>query len=139
MFVLLEINFTEDIDRELMDIRLPSMILQPIIENALSYGISDIEWEGKIILSIYRQDDKIQISIKDNGKGIEEDIIKDILNENSIGEHQTKTTSGIGLKNVISRLKLYYGREDVISIISKGANTGTEVTLHIPYQEMDEE
>lgn len=134
-----EINFTEDIDRELMDIRLPSMILQPIIENALSYGISDIEWEGKIILSIYRQDDKIQISIKDNGKGIEEDIIKDILNENSIGEHQTKTTSGIGLKNVISRLKLYYGREDVISIISKGANTGTEVTLHIPYQEMDEE
>ena len=115
------------------------MILQPIIENALSYGISDIEWEGKIILSIYRQDDKIQISIKDNGKGIEEDIIKDILNENSIGEHQTKTTSGIGLKNVISRLKLYYGREDVISIISKGANTGTEVTLHIPYQEMDEE
>lgn len=134
-----EINFTEDIDRELMDIRLPSMILQPIIENALSYGISDIEWEGKIILSIYRQDDKIQISIKDNGKGIEEDIIKDILNENSIGEYQTKTTSGIGLKNVISRLKLYYGREDVISIISKGANTGTEVTLHIPYQEMDEE
>lgn len=126
------INYTEDINEGLLDIRLPSMILQPIIENAMNYGISDIEWEGKIKLSIYRLDDKIRISIKDNGKGIDEDIIRNILSGKPICEDQTKTTSGIGLRNVINRLKLYYSREDVISIISEGSNNGTEVIIHIP-------
>ncbi len=127
-----EINYTEDINEDLLDIKLPSMILQPIIENAMNYGISDIEWEGKIKLSIYRLDDKIRISIKDNGKGIDEDIIRNILSGKPICEDQTKTTSGIGLRNVINRLKLYYSREDVISIISEGSNNGTEVIIHIP-------
>ncbi len=127
-----EINYSENIDNELLSIRLPSMTIQPIIENAMSHGISDIEWEGKIILSIYKVDNKIRISIRDNGRGMDEDTIKKILSEDPINEDQTKVSSGIGLRNVINRLKLYYGREDIISILSEGMNKGTEVVIHIP-------
>ena len=50
------------------------MILQPLVENALSYGIRDIDWEGKIALSIYKEYDNICIKVVDNVKGMRRNL-----------------------------------------------------------------
>lgn len=133
-----EINYIKQIDDTLLDIKVPSMILQPIIENAINYGIRDIEWEGRIELSIFRQLDKICISVRDNGKGISQDTIDRIIRGESNEIDLAMSSNGIGLRNVISRLNLYYAREDVLLINSKGMNKGTEVLINIPANNMTE-
>ena len=49
------------------------MLLQPIVENSVNYGIRNIDWEGRIVLSVYREEEKVCISIKDNGVGMTEE------------------------------------------------------------------
>lgn len=133
-----DIHFYKDIDETLLDVRVPSMILQPVVENAVNYGIRDIEYEGKIFLSVFQSGDNIAITIYDNGAGMEQEIIERIMNaklEDSAALKErvvTKDSNGIGLGNVINRLRLYYDREDVFTIESEGKNKGTSVTIHIP-------
>ena len=127
-----EIHFEKTVEENLMKVYVPSMILQPIVENAINYGIRDVEWEGVIKLKVYQKVDHIEISIQDNGIGIEHDKIVQIMRCEVIEPDLSKNSNGIGLGNVIKRLKLYYNCEDVIEIISQGKNQGTEVILHIP-------
>jgi sensor histidine kinase YesM len=132
------INFYKEIDENLLDIRVPSMILQPVVENSVNYGIRDIEYEGKITLRVFQSEDRIEITITDNGLGMDQDTIERIMKAKleeraSIKERIiTKDSNGIGLGNVINRLKLYFDREDVFEIESEGLNKGTRVTIHIP-------
>ena len=127
-----EIHFEKSVDETLLKVYVPSMILQPIVENAVNYGIRDVEWEGVIKLKVYQKEDKIYISIKDNGVGIKPHKIDEILKGEMIETDLSKNSNGIGLGNVINRLKLYYHCEDVIEIISEGKNQGTEVIIRIP-------
>lgn len=130
-----DIHFVKEIDETLINIRVPSMILQPIVENAVNYGIRDIEWAGMIKLLVYRNQDEILISIKDNGSGMSQSTIEQVQMGQVKEENLMKDSNGIGLKNVISRLKIYFGKEDVVEIVSEGKNRGTEVILHIPVEE----
>lgn len=131
-----EIHFRKQVREELLSTRVPSMILQPIVENAVNYGIRGIEWEGWIELSVYRKKTCICISIKDNGIGMEPEKIREIL----LGKEQetdlSRNSTGIGLGNVISRLTLYYNRdrETLFDIQSEGENKGTEVFLYLPLE-----
>ena len=130
-----EIHFEKKIDESLTNIQVPSMLLQPIVENSVNYGIRNIDWQGLIQLSVYRQDDVVCISIKDNGVGIAQEKIDKILsNELRTGDVGTDS-NGVGLDNVIRRLKLFFGNEDVFDIISEGENMGTEVLICLPYTE----
>ncbi len=127
-----EIHFEKEVEESLMKVCVPSMILQPIVENAVNYGIRDVEWEGVIKLQVYQKDDYIYISIQDNGVGIKQSKIDEIMRGEIIEPDLSKNSNGIGLGNVINRLKLYYNCEDVIEIISSGRNQGTEVLICIP-------
>ncbi len=130
-----EIHFHKEVDERLLDIQVPSMILQPLVENSVNYGIRNIDWEGKIVLSVYRMDDMICISVKDNGIGIEQETIDKIMSSQLRAADLSKDSNGIGLDNVIGRLRLFLDEEDVISILSEGANKGTEVLIYIPDKE----
>ena len=135
-----EINFIKEIDESLINLRVPSMILQPIVENAVNYGIRGMDKEGVIKLSVYQNDSEILISVKDNGSGMPQSAIdrlkkEDIKQEKIEEEHFMKDSNGIGLRNVISRLNIYYGKQDSVEIISGGKGQGTEVILHIPVGE----
>lgn len=130
-----EIHFYKEVDERLLDIQVPSMILQPLVENSVNYGIRNIDWEGKIVLSVYRMDDMICISVKDNGIGIEQETIDKIMSSQLRAADLSKDSNGIGLDNVIGRLRLFLDEEDVISILSEGANKGTEVLIYIPDKE----
>lgn len=130
-----EIHFHKRVDERLLNIQVPSMILQPLVENSVNYGIRNIDWEGEIVLSVYRMDDMICISVKDNGIGIEQETIDKIMSSQLRAADLSKDSNGIGLDNVIGRLRLFLNEEDVISILSEGKNKGTEVLIYIPDKE----
>jgi two-component system, sensor histidine kinase YesM len=139
------IHFYKEIDERLLDIRVPSMILQPVVENAVNHGIRDIEYQGEIRLSVYQDDENINITIADNGIGMEHNTIEHILNlklgdRTSLREAaSSRDSNGVGLGNVINRLRLYYDRERVFDIESEGPNKGTSVTIHIPKNNPEKE
>ena len=126
---------TESIDIILMDVRMPSMILQPVVENAVNHGIRDIEWEGKIHLTVTGDADYIRISVKDNGKGMTQEQIEGVLSGNREHRNEEGDSTGIGMNNVISRLELYYEESGLMEINSEGEGKGTEAVIYIPVHE----
>ena len=127
-----EIHYEKDIDSSLENLEVPSMILQPIVENSVNYGIRGISWKGRIWLSVYREGDCAYITIRDNGIGIDKEKIDKIMQVNLKESDISSGSNGIGLYNVISRLKLFYDRDDVFEISSQGKNGGTLVMIRIP-------
>ncbi|NLL01109.1 MAG: histidine kinase [Clostridiales bacterium] len=136
-----KIKFIKFIDESVLDIKVPSMILQPVVENAVNYGIRDIDYEGKICLKVDQVPHAIRISIYDNGAGMNQATIDRILSQGIKTGHTerevslTRDSNGIGLGNVINRLKLYYEIDDIFHIHSDGPNKGTTVTMLIPKEE----
>ena len=130
-----EIHFRKQVDETLLDLRVPSMILQPIVENAANYGIRGIDWEGWIELLVYREPERICISIQDNGVGMSREKIREIMEGEVREADLSRNSTGIGLGNVISRLRLYYNREEVFEIRSDGEGKGTQVLLYLPAEE----
>jgi len=133
-----DIHFSKEIDESLLNISVPSMILQPIVENSVNYGIRNIDWEGHIKLKVYRQENTLCISVYDNGVGIPVERIQKILSGQLHQGEAGSDSNGIGLDNVIRRLQLCFGEDDVMSIISEGENKGTESIIYIPLKEEDE-
>ncbi|HWQ78139.1 MAG TPA: histidine kinase [Anaerovoracaceae bacterium] len=141
-----KIEFFLEKEDSILERKIPCMILQPIVENAYIHGIGDVEYQGKISLSAVHRDGYAVISIQDNGKGISREKIKDILSGDTLngdaadgnpaetagtkGRHEGHT-NGIGLNNIISRLKIFYSKENILKIYSKPGQ-GTEVVLRIP-------
>ena len=127
-----DIQFSESIDRKVVDEKMPSMILQPIVENAVRHGIRDLEENGKIKLTVQGKRDMIRISVKDNGKGMSEERIREVLEGRGRKNSEEGDSTGIGLDNVVSRLELYYQQKGLVKIVSGGNGQGTEVIIHIP-------
>jgi sensor histidine kinase YesM len=132
-----EIQFTKSIDTKYLNVQIPSMTLQPIVENCINYGIRNIDWEGVIELSVFREDSHICVSIRDNGVGMSQELIDKVMNSRLKERDVSKDSNGIGLDNVIGRLRLFYSCYDVLEITSVGKNMGTEVAIYIPILEGD--
>ncbi|MDD6491238.1 MAG: histidine kinase [Firmicutes bacterium] len=130
-----DIHFKKNIDEELTNVQVPSMILQPIVENCINHGVRGITWENLIELSVYQERNQICISVRDNGIGISREKIDRIMS-NKLGEEDLQNiVNGVGLNNVINRLRLFFERDDVIEITSAGENLGTEVAIYCPLEE----
>ena len=130
-----DIHFSKEVDESLENVRMPSMILQPVVENAVNHGIRDIEWEGKIHLTVTGDADYIRISVKDNGKGMTQEQIEGVLSGNRERRNEEGDSTGIGMNNVISRLELYYEKSGLMEINSEGEGKGTEAVIYIPVHE----
>jgi sensor histidine kinase YesM len=99
-----------DLDGELKDIEIPSMILQPIVENSLLHGLKSVNYKGKITISVYRdkiQKDIIIITISDNGKGISREV-REKLEKSFMETESDKKQSHIGIINIQQRLRMFY-------------------------------
>lgn len=130
-----DIHFSKEVDESRENVRMPSMILQPVVENAVNHGIRDIEWEGKIHLTVTGDADYIRISVKDNGKGMTQEQIEGVLSGNREHRNEEGDSTGIGMNNVISRLELYYEESGLMEINSEGEGKGTEAVIYIPVHE----
>lgn len=125
-----DIQYDSKIEEAVLDFSIPSLILQPLVENAVTHGIRNIDWPGTIFLSVENREDEIEIRIEDNGKGLEQKKLERIRAGQQTAEQAEST--GIGLQNVISRLSLYYSKDGIFHIFSGGEDKGTTVVLRIP-------
>lgn len=111
-----KLNVIYDIDDNL-DIKIPSLIIQPIVENSVKHGILKGDKKGTIKIIIKKiEDKKVKIIIEDNGIGIPQEIIEKVC-EGSMKENK------IGVSNVNNRLKHIYGRGLKIERLNKGTKT----------------
>ncbi len=126
-----DIHYEKKIDPTLLSVEMPGMILQPIVENCVNHGIREMGSEGRICLSVYRTKDTVCISVKDNGIGMSRETIDKVMSGTYRKEGMTAGSNGIGMDNVISRMKLFTNNEDVMEIVSEGEGKGTEVFLYL--------
>ena len=134
-----EIHYEKKIDESLLGVKMPSMILQPIVENCVNHGIREMAGEGRIELSVYRIDDVVCISVRDNGIGMSRNTIDKVLNGTYREEELAVGSNGVGMDNVIARLKLFTETDDVMSIVSEGKNMGCEVIIYLQMKEREED
>ncbi len=134
-----DIHYEKKIDKSLLQVEMPSMILQPVVENCVNHGIREMAGKGRIWLNVYRIDDTVCISVRDNGIGMGAEAIDKVLAGTYREEELAEGSNGIGMDNVIARLKLFTEYEDVMSIVSEGENQGTEVIIYLPMKEREEE
>lgn len=114
-----------DIEEQCKGYRIPKLVLQPFIENALTHGLLDEMAEGRIKVGIHKAGKFIVIVIEDNGCGISNEILEQIKDG-----YETKA-GRIGIANVLKRLPLYYG-EDFVFLIESSLGVGTKVEIRIP-------
>ncbi|MGL4797948.1 MAG: sensor histidine kinase [Cellulosilyticaceae bacterium] len=130
------VQFTLDIEEELMTCKIPKLIIQPIVENALKHGV-EARGKGLVCIEIKEIDDQnICIWVKDNGKGIPEDKLLYINKQlEALDKDELETEKGnsghIGVINVQKRIKLLYGESYGIEMKSQ-YNEGTQVRMVIP-------
>ena len=127
-----EIHFSKELDRECLSASVPGMILQPVVENAVNYGIRNIEREKRIILKVERLPELIRVRIEDNGAGMSEERIREVMSGNAGENPIMKDSNGVGIANVMARLRLFYDRDEVMHIFSDGKDKGTIVDILIP-------
>lgn len=106
------------------------LILQPILENAIYYGVGDMDEDddAEIIVRGRLEGNDIYLSVEDNGMGMRKEDVKNILTDN---QKVPKHGSGVGLINVHTRIQLMFGTEYGLSVLSE-ADEGTTVTIHLP-------
>lgn len=102
---------------------IPPLILQPLIENAILHGLKGKDRDGKVKLVIKKEDNMAIFQITDNGKGIPENRLKQILNEDQ------RLEQGVGILNIAKRLRYY---EKASIHIESQENRGTTVVIRFP-------
>ncbi|RGP35075.1 sensor histidine kinase, partial [Pseudotabrizicola alkalilacus] len=105
-----------EIDQSCLEVQIPGLTLQPIIENAVIYAVEPREDGGQIWLRIKDDDNMVRIEVEDDGPGIPENIRLQILDGELVETNSAST--GIGFTNVVKRLRLFYGLENVMDIQS---------------------
>lgn len=119
---------TFDIDPEVYSYCIVKLVLQPVLENAVNYGVGSMDGCGEIKISAKHEDGKIILSVADNGTGIPEDEVQFILSNSN---HVHKHGSGVGLVNVNNRIKILFGSGYGLSVESE-PDEGTTVSICVP-------
>ena len=114
-----------NIDESILKYKVPSMILQPFVENAIIHGLEPKEGNGVLEVGISDQNEHIEITIADNGIGMSGEKLINLINNGN--ESDINSKSGIGVSNVVRRLQITYGR-NVVEIRSE-LNRGTTVKM----------
>ncbi|MFA9462778.1 MAG: sensor histidine kinase [Velocimicrobium sp.] len=117
-----------EIDEEIYEYQTVKLVIQPLLENAIYYGVEAMYEEGEIIFRGYKKGTSIFIDIIDNGLGMTEDTVENLLTNNT---RKRAKGSGVGLQNVHTRIQLRYGKEYGL-IIKSQPDEGTKVTIQLP-------
>ena len=117
-----------DIDSDILDCCIVKLVLQPILENAINYGVREMDDCGEIIVRGSRENDEILLTIADNGMGIPEEEVEFLFTDT---QRVHKKGSGVGLVNVNNRIKILFGEQYGLHIESE-LDEGTIVSIRIP-------
>lgn len=123
--------YKNSLDEKAGRLKVPKMILQPVVENAYTHGVRKNEDGGKIELAAEQDEQYIYIHVRDNGPGLREEEMEQILSGKMKKDSRPQREgSGIGLGNVIERMRLWYKMDEVMKISRKDGVT--EFTLVLP-------
>lgn len=120
----------KQIDENLLSVKVPRLIIQPIIENAVEHGMNFHE-KGRVELNVYRDQNRLCIEVMDNGvlTGKDKDKIRQLLSDQNV---QDQPSLSIGIRNVNKRLKIMYGEEYGLTILSNAQGyTVSTITVKI--------
>lgn len=117
------------VDEDILQCCTVKLILQPLLENAIYYGIECMDGEGRIEVNGYRQGTDICLEVKDNGLGMQQELVDQLLKENN---RVPKRGSGVGLINVHNRIRIRFGSPYGLQIES-APDEGTCVRILLPY------
>lgn len=126
------VNVSVQTNTRYLNVPLPLLTIQPLVENAFIHGIDGKEENGKISIHIYDKLENVIIDITDNGPGIDESTLEKIKaqSQTSQSEGAKGHLTGIGLVNVRKRLAILYGEQGRMRILS--SESGTTIRLVLP-------
>ena len=122
-----------DVPEKLWGMRLPKLLVQPLVENALIHGIHQRK-AGEIVVSAAEENGRVLLRVMDNGKGMEADQVADLMERPAV----PTTMRRIGINNVKQRIALCYGGKAQFGIVSIPGNF-TCVEMELPYAEGGED
>ena len=114
-----QLRVKKQIDDRALEVLVPSMILQPLVENCIKHGLSRKVGGGTVTLRVQRLDDAAAVEVVDDGLGMSEERLETAFND------------GIGLSNVSERLRVIYGARSTLRL-SSVIGRGTTVRFEIP-------
>ena len=120
-----QFSYEFDVEEGCLEYLCNKITLQPIIENAIYHGVNGLVDEGRIVIRVFSREDDIFFTVEDNGVGMEPEQIEEIFRRKPDGK------SGIGIKNVNDRLKIWFGEKYGVTITSV-PDEGTRVTVRMP-------
>ena len=112
------------------------LILQPIVENAIYHGMEFMDGDGEILVKAELKDGCTVMTVRDNGLGMTEETVEKLLSGDQ-PHAPSRRGSGIGVRNVHERIRIYFGEGYGLSIASE-PDEGTEVTIRMPAVPFDE-
>lgn len=124
-----ELDFEINVDESLLSLKIPKMTLQTLIDNACEHGFSETKGLKKIRVSISKTDSEVVFKVYDNGNGMTPEQIQQVQ------DMSNEENKGIGIKNVIGRLNLYFGGKYTFRITSKPGEF-TEILLILDLEEL---
>ena len=119
-----KLNIIYDVDESLYNFQIPSLIIQPLVENSIKHGILKKRDKGFVKIIVKRVDKDIEVAIEDDGVGIEQAVIDNL---------DKKIEENIGLKNVHQRLKLLYGEGLNITKLEQGTRIKFKILGGLKY------
>lgn len=115
------------------ELYMPKMILQPLVENSIIHGLENKEHMGTVTVDIIRTESLLQISVRDDGIGMEEALVKRLNHEIRSGTSRRdgRNRRGIALRNVHERIRLLFGEDYGVQLFSI-SGVGTEARISLP-------
>lgn len=124
-----EIEYILEFDDGILSLKIPKMSFQPFVENAYLHGVNGLDRKGIVSVRIARSEDHIHFQIRDNGRGMAAEKLKEI--KRFIRERDFHNSSSIGIANVLRRLCLYYDTDFLFDIKSE-IHAYTQIDLRLP-------
>lgn len=130
-----EVKYSFHIDEEVLQDSVPRISLQPLVENALNHGLKNKHGDKLIEVTATGKDGMLELSVRDNGVGMDSEMINCKLRENN--KDTVEAGNSIGIYNINARMKMLYGEEYGVTVESV-IGEGTTVTLRIPRVKVEE-
>jgi two-component system sensor histidine kinase YesM len=126
-----KLNFTIDMDEAILEYKIPKLIMQPFVENAIVHGLEHTGAQGLIEIKGHQKDGYIILEVKDNGIGMTQEQLKEVFEKEENKEYSSQRIGRYAIKNIKERLNLKYHDNFELKIQSK-VGVGTTVTMILP-------
>ncbi|MFP4484002.1 MAG: sensor histidine kinase [Spirochaetaceae bacterium] len=133
-----KLDFVIDVDKGVLHLKTPKVILQPLVENAIYHGIKNKEGVGRVTVTGALRGDDVALAVRDDGIGMSAKQMRTILQESADAARSRRGRARVGVRNVHERIQLYFGSAYGLSF-ARDNGAGTVVEVRLPVVTAEEE